>query len=63
MGESMEENIKAKILKIQNKKADMLDIYTVQLMALEMKMYDLVVYLNNNTSEYISFINDMKKEE
>lgn len=59
----MEENIKAKILKIQNKKADMLDIYTVQLMALEMKMYDLVVYLNNNTSEYISFINDMKKEE
>lgn len=59
----MEDRIKAEILKIQNKKVDMLDIYTVQLTALEMKMYDLVVYLNSNVSEYISFINNTKKKE
>lgn len=59
----MEENIKKEILKIQSKKADMLDIYTVQLIALEMKMYDLVVYLNSHTSEYIAYINNIEKKE
>lgn len=59
----MTDTVKKNILKIQSKNIDMLDVYAVQLIALEMKMYDLVVYLNSNTSEYISFIKDMKKKK
>ena len=41
---------------------DMLDIKTIQTIALKIKRYDLLVYLNNHAIEYISYVNDRKKE-
>ena len=35
---------------------DLFDVRSVQRYALEHKMYDLVVYLNNNLQEYISYV-------
>ena len=35
---------------------DFLDIKTIQTIALKTKRYDLLVYLNNNSIEYISYV-------
>lgn len=60
----MTDSIKNNILKIWSiNNIDMMDVHSVQLIALDKKMYDLVVYLNNNVSEYISFINDTKNHK
>ena len=41
---------------------DVLDIKTIQTVALKIKRYDLLVYLNNHVIEYISYVKDRKKE-
>ena len=35
---------------------DFLDVKTIQTIALKTKRYDLLVYLNNNSIEYISYV-------
>ena len=37
-------------------KFDMMDIRSLKAYALEQKMYDLIVYLNNNLREYVAYI-------
>ena len=41
----------------------LLDIKTIQTIALKTKRYDLLVYLNNNSIEYISHIKQLKYEK
>ena len=40
---------------------DVLDIKLIQTIALKIKRYDLLVYLNNNASEYISYAKKHKE--
>lgn len=41
---------------------DVLDIKTIQTVALKNKRYDLLVYLNNSAHEYISFAKNCKNK-
>lgn len=41
---------------------DMLDIHQVKKWALERKMYDLIVYINNNLSDYVLFVRKIKEK-
>ena len=58
----MDDKIQAEIFWIyRNKSIDMLDIRAVQACALKEKMYDLVVYLNNNLKGYVAFVKTLSK--
>ena len=46
----------------KSNKINMMDIYAVQREALNLKMYELVVYINRNWQEYISFIKLLQEE-
>ena len=53
----MDERIRDEILRIHtNEQIDMLDIRSVKAYALKQKMYDLIVFINNNLREYMSFV-------
>lgn len=41
---------------------DVLDIKTIQTVALKIKRYDLLVYLNKHAIEYIEYAQKMKME-
>lgn len=57
----MTEGIKEKIYFLQQiDDIDMLDIGMVKKHALNRKMYELIVFINSNLSEYIEFV---KKEK
>lgn len=48
--------IKQKILSLCIKNSiDILDINRIKSIALSEKMYDIIVYINNNAKEYIAF--------
>ena len=51
------ELVREMILSVANhKKIDLLDIRSVQNYAIQHKMYELVVFINNNFSEYIEYV-------
>lgn len=53
--------IKQKILGLCIKNSiDILDISRIKSIALSEKMYDIVVYINNNSKEYIAFAKEYK---
>ena len=53
----MDDRIRDEILRIHtNEQIDMLDIRSVKAYALKQKMYDLIVFINNNLREYMSFV-------
>lgn len=53
----MDDRIRDEILRIHtNEQIDMLDIRSVKAYALNQKMYDLIVFINNNLREYMSFV-------
>ena len=53
----MTDKIRGSILKVKKKKkTNMFDINTVQKIAYEMELYELVNYLEKNKEEYINFI-------
>ena len=39
---------------------NLLDIKTIQTIALKIKRYDLLVYLNSNSIEYIAYVKKLK---
>lgn len=52
----MDNTIKQRILNLCSKHGiDKLDIKTIENLAIRMKMFDVVVYLNNNVHDYLSF--------
>ena len=57
----MTDKIKNTIIKFKENGEDLLDLRTIKNKALELKMYDLIVYINNNIREYLSFVNSLKK--
>lgn len=53
----MTEKIKSQILAIRDSgKTNMFDTHTVQYLANEAGFYELVVYIEENKSEYVKFI-------
>ena len=59
----MRDNMKDEIITLcLSNNIDVLDIKTIQTVALKIKRYDLLVYLNNHAIEYISYVKDRKKE-
>ena len=53
----MGDNIKRMIYYLQQvENIDMLDIGEVKKCALNRKMYDLIVFINSNLSEYVDYI-------
>ena len=60
----MANNIRIDILKLcSNYSINTLDINTIQSIALKLKRYDMIVYLNNNTKEYISFAKNANEKQ
>lgn len=52
----MNKTIKDKLIRIyKENKVSPLDKQTVSIIALQLKMYDVVVYICNNSTEYHSF--------
>ena len=39
---------------------NLLDIKTIQTIALKIKRYDILVYLNSNSLEYIAYVKNLK---
>lgn len=53
----MNDKIRNEILCIfRSNEIDMMDIRSVKAYALEQKMYDLIVFINNNFQEYVTYI-------
>lgn len=60
----MYERIRSDILFIfENTQINMSDIHSVQKYALEQKLYDLVVYINNNSKDYFSFVKTLNQKK
>ena len=54
--------MKQKILQLcLDYNVDILDITTIKSVALNLKKYDLIAYMNSNSQEYISFAKRLKK--
>ena len=59
----MRNNIKRLIRYLQEEEnIDMLDIKKVKKIALNKKMYDLIIFINENFSEYVSFIKEQSTD-
>lgn len=59
----MDKKMKQAIVRIyEESKINMLDIPAVQRYALEKKMYDIVVYINNNLTDYVTFVKIISKK-
>ena len=59
----MRDNMKDEIITLcLSNNIDLLDIKTIQTVALTIKRYDLLVYLNDHAIEYISYVKNRKKE-
>lgn len=58
----MEQNIKNEIKAIKKTNIeDMRDIKAVKNYALNNKMYDLIVFINENINEYFNYIKDLQE--
>ena len=59
----MGDNIKRMIICLQGtENVDMLDISVVKKLALNRKMYDLIVFINSNLSEYVDYIKEQNND-
>lgn len=56
----MNRQIIKKINILKNRGIDLLNIKQVKNTALDMKMYDLVVYINNNFTDYIEHVKKLR---
>ena len=53
----MTDKVREQILKVRETgKTNMFDIYTVQRIGLKMGFYDMVIFIEENKSEYVNFI-------
>jgi hypothetical protein len=53
----MTDKVREQILKVRDTgKTNMLDTYTVQRIGLKMRLYDMVIFIEENRDEYVNFI-------
>ena len=53
----MTDNVREQILKVRDTgKTNMLDTHMVQRIGLDMHLYDMVIFIEENRSEYVNFI-------
>jgi hypothetical protein len=52
-----------KIITLKNMGVDLYDIKKLKNIALENKMYDLIVYINNDPYDYFSFVSQINNKE
>lgn len=53
----MTDKVREQILKVRETgKTNMFDIYTVQRIGLKMRLYDMVIFIEENRDEYVNFI-------
>lgn len=58
----MTNNIKNNIVLLKKQGVDLLDITATKNKALDKKMYDLIVYINNHPLDYLHFIETINKK-
>ena len=59
----MQQKTKENIIKLKSYGLDLYDIKLIKNTALENKMYDLIVYINNTPFDYLNFIAQLNEKK